>query len=100
MGDAKPIKKTIITVAIEHTWVGDLLVRLVPPAATGVGVIVLHNRSGGSADNLTRSYNPTTTSDLTLLTGKVPTGQWKLEVNDNATADTGNIQRFTVELEL
>lgn len=100
VGDTKAIKKTTVTVAVEHTWIADLMVKVVPPAATGVGPIVLHDRSGGSADNLNRSYNSTTTPELAQLNGKSPEGQWKLRVTDTATQDTGNILRFTVELAL
>lgn len=100
VADTKAIKKTSVTVAIEHTYIEDLIVKVVPPATTGVGPIILHDRSGGSADNLNRSYNATTTPDLAQLVGKSPAGQWKLQVSDNATQDKGNILRFAIELEL
>ena len=100
VADKKAIKKTTIAVAIEHTWVGDLVVKVAPPAATGVSPIVLHNRSGGNADNLNRSYNATTTPELAQLVGKSPVGKWELRVTDNATQDRGNILRFAIEIEL
>lgn len=100
VGDSKQIKAARITVAIEHTWIGDLIVRIVPPVTSGTGPIVLHNRTGGNTQNLNRSYDATSTPELAGLNGSSPTGAWTLEVEDKAQNDTGNILQFTVELDL
>jgi len=100
VGDTKPVKSVKIGVNIEHTYIGDLVVRIIAPNATGVGPIVLHNRSGGSIDNLNRSYDATSTPDLAQFVGTSPQGAWTLQVADKANQDTGKILRFTVELGL
>lgn len=100
VGDTKPMKSVKINVAIEHTYIGDLVVQVNPPNATGVGPIVLHNRSGGSTDNLNRSYDATNTPGLAQLVGTSPQGTWTLQVSDKADQDVGKILRFSVELDL
>ncbi len=51
----------VATVAVSlellHTYIGDLRITLTPPASTGAGSIVLHNRAGGSGKNLKRTYD-------------------------------------------
>lgn len=100
VGDKAAVKNVKISVAIVHTYIGDLVVQLVPPAGTGVGPIVLHNREGASTRNISRTYDPLTTSGLTQLVGKSPEGAWTLQVEDKSRQDVGKIERFTVELEL
>ena len=100
VGDTRSIKRARITVAIEHTWIGDLIVRVIPPTAVGTGPIVLHNRTGGGADNLNRSYDAASTPALGGLVGKSPEGRWTLEIEDHAQRDVGKILRFAVELDL
>lgn len=100
VGDTRAIKTVKVSVDIEHTYIGDLIVRLIPPAATGVGPIVLHNRAGGGTDNLKRSYDAASVSELGQLVGLSPQGEWVMDVNDRAKQDMGRILRFTVELGL
>ncbi|WP_433529038.1 S8 family peptidase [Micromonospora sp. CA-263727] len=77
-----------IEVRIYHTWIGDLTVSLVAPDGTAY---VLHNRTGGSADNIFQTY----TRDLS---GKAADGAWKLRVQDSASADTGYLDSWTLSL--
>lgn len=99
VGDVASVKNVKISVVIEHTYIGDLVVQLIPPSATGVGPIMLHNRQGASTRNISRTYDSLNTSDLTQLFGKSPQGSWTLQVEDKARHDVGKIERFTVELE-
>ncbi len=75
-----------VTVAIVHTYIGDLKVDLVAPDGT---LYNIHNRSGGSADNI----NKTVTLNLSSETLN---GTWKLRANDNASQDTGKIDSWSV----
>jgi PKD repeat protein len=75
-----------VTVAIVHTYQGDLKVDLVAPDGS---LYNIHNRSGGSADNI----NKTVTLNLST---EALNGTWKLRVNDNANADTGYINSWSV----
>jgi subtilisin-like proprotein convertase family protein len=75
-----------VTVAIVHTYIGDLKVDLVAPDGT---LYNIHNRSGGSADNINRT--------VTLnLSSEAMNGAWKLRVNDNASGDTGRIDSWSI----
>ncbi|MGE7388513.1 M4 family metallopeptidase [Streptomyces sp. NPDC004126] len=73
-----------VDVNIVHTYIGDLKVDLVAPDGS---VYNLHNRSGGSADNIVKSYTVNASSE-------VAQGVWKLRVNDNASLDTGKIDSW------
>ncbi len=77
---------TPVAVNIVHTYIGDLKVDLVAPDGS---VYVLHNRAGGSADNINTTY----TVDLST---ELRNGTWKLRVNDNANADTGYINSWSI----
>jgi subtilisin-like proprotein convertase family protein len=69
-----------------HTYIGDLTVDLVAPDGT---LYNLHNRSGGSADNI----NKTVTLNLS---SEAMNGTWKLRVNDNANGDVGRIDSWSI----
>ncbi|HYM87232.1 MAG TPA: S8 family serine peptidase, partial [Pseudoxanthomonas sp.] len=75
-----------INVNIVHTYKGDLKVDLVAPDGT---LYNIHNRTGGSTDNVTGTFTKN-------LTSEVLNGTWNLRVNDNANADTGYINSWTI----
>ncbi|MGW5345851.1 S8 family peptidase [Streptomyces sp. NPDC004050] len=76
-----------VSVDIKHTYIGDLKVDLVAPDGS---VYTLHNRSGGSADNILQTYSVNASSE-------VANGVWKLRVNDNANVDTGKIDSWALQ---
>jgi len=76
-----------VRAAIEHTYVADLKVVL----SHGDRELVLHDRTGGSSDNL--SLNLTTDQ----FSGAV-SGEWTLTVVDSAAIDTGNIASWSIEI--
>ena len=75
-----------VTVAIVHTYQGDLKVDLVAPDGT---LYNIHNRTGAGTDNI----NKTVTFDLSA---KPLNGTWNLRVNDNAAGDTGRIDSWSI----
>ncbi|MBW4677288.1 MAG: S8 family serine peptidase [Desmonostoc geniculatum HA4340-LM1] len=92
------VKSIKVTVDIEHTYIADLIVTLNPPASTGVPPIILHDRLGGSTDNIKTTYDEVNTPKLAAFKGKSPQGTWALEVADKANLDTGKIRSFTIEI--
>ncbi len=76
-----------VGVDIRHTYIGDLVVDVLAPDGT---VYNLHNRSGGSADNITRTYTVNAASE-------VANGTWRLRVRDAATQDTGTINTWSLQ---
>ncbi len=77
-----------VKVDIKHTYIGDLIVTLVAPDGKSV---VLHNRSGGSANNILQTY----TKGASAVTNS-GNGEWKLKVEDKAGGDTGYIDSWTL----
>ena len=95
VADARKVKSVRVGVDIEHTWIGDLVVRVKPPRADA---IVLHDRTGGGTHNLHATYDEVSTPALKALRGKSAAGKWVLEVEDKAREDTGRIRRFALEV--
>ncbi len=77
---------TPVAVNIVHTYKGDLKVDLVAPDGS---VYVLHNRAGGSADNIVQTFTVN-------LSSEALNGTWNLRVNDNAANDTGYINSWSI----
>ncbi len=77
---------TKVDVNIVHTYRGDLVVDLVAPDGTAYN---LHNRSGGSADNLVQSYTVNASAE-------VANGTWNLRVRDAAGQDVGYINSWKI----
>nr|WP_206859858.1 S8 family serine peptidase [Lysobacter changpingensis] len=75
-----------VSIDIAHTYRGDLKVDLVAPDGTPFN---LHNRSGGSADNLVK------TVELDL-SNKPLDGTWRLRVYDGARGDTGRLRQWSI----
>ncbi|MFD6875593.1 MULTISPECIES: S8 family serine peptidase [unclassified Streptomyces] len=75
-----------VGVNIVHTYIGDLKVDLVAPDGS---VYTVHNRAGGSTDNINQTYTVNASSE-------VANGTWKLRVNDNAGGDTGRIDSWNL----
>lgn len=98
VGDTKGIKEVRIDVNIEHTYIGDLVVCIRPPAGMGVAPVTLHNRAGGGADNLKTTYDHVNTPALDTVVGKDPQGMWTLSVEDKARRDVGMIRSVSVRL--
>ncbi len=98
IANTSPIKSIKVNVDIEHTFIGDLIVTLLPAVQIGILPIVLHDRQGGATDNIKTTYDEVNTLKLAAFKGKSPQGTWTLEVADKAEADTGNIRSFTIEI--
>ncbi len=86
-----------VRVNITHTYQGDLEVSLIGPDNT---TVLLHNRTGGTADNINTEYPDLTVpaQSLSAFTGKAINGAWKLKVRDLASADTGTLVNWTLSL--
>ncbi len=78
-----------IYVNITHSWIGDLIVTLTSPTGTSA---VLHNASGGSEQDLDKTFSSS------AFNGEVATGDWTLNVSDNAAADTGSLNNWAITI--
>ena len=86
--DDNPVDGISVSVDISHTWRGDLRAVL---SHDGVEV-VLHDRAGGSADDLRETWT------LSDFAGTSSHGEWVLHVSDHATRDTGTIRRLSITM--
>jgi subtilisin-like proprotein convertase family protein len=88
--EAMTLTNASVDLDIPHTWKGDLLVTLVAPSGKEV---VLHNRTGGSTDNVSGSF------DLSeALKGESAKGTWTLRVEDKARQDVGTLKSWALNL--
>ncbi len=85
--DTFAFKGLAVTVDIEHTWRGDLLVELLKD---GAKVATLSDRAGGSAQNLTQTFTFTPAQ----VGGDAAKATWTLKVTDTAAQDTGRVKSF------
>jgi subtilisin-like proprotein convertase family protein len=77
-----------VEVHIVHTRRGDLIVNLVAPDGS---LYLLHNATGGNADNIDQTYTVN-------LSSEVANGTWKLRVQDTRRRNTGFINSWTLTL--
>ncbi len=99
VGDTRPIREIKVDVDIRHSYVGDLVVKLKPPAGQGGEEVVLHRKDeGGSQDDLVQIFTRDEIPELADLEGKSLPGSWTLEVADVYDQDQGEIRSFGLEL--
>ena len=104
---------------LDHTWVGDLIVKLTSPAGTTVTLMSRPGGIGNSGNNFcdtvlddagltsiqaivpagapfSGTFAPN--SPLSAFDGQDPNGTWVLNVSDNQGADTGSVRRFSLAI--
>jgi subtilisin family serine protease len=82
-----------VQINISHTYIGDLRVDLFAPDGTGV---VLHNNTGGSANDLGRTYSVQDTPALRPLLDRSVRGTWQLRVIDSFRFDVGRLNDWRI----
>jgi len=90
------VRDIAVSVDITHTYIGDLSVSLIAPNGTR---IALHDRAGGSTDNLIKTYSGATTPSLASLRGLPAQGAWRLHVADLDARDVGKLNRWGLRIE-
>ncbi|HLL52240.1 MAG TPA: S8 family serine peptidase [Myxococcaceae bacterium] len=87
--DSLGILSLSVTVDITHTYIGDLEVSVIAPSGT---TAILHNRGGGSTDNLHQTYS------VTAFNGQNTQGAWRLKVRDLASVDVGTLDNWRLTI--
>ena len=88
VSDSGTATSVSVAVDITHTYIGDLKIDLIAPDGTAR---TLHNRSGGSTNDIDQTYAPSF--------GSIPiSGAWKLQINDNYNADPGTLNSWTLTI--
>lgn len=88
--DSLTVWNTACEVNITHTYIGDLMVKLISPLGTEA---ILHNRAGGSTDNIHQTYYPTE------FRNEESQGPWTLFVSDNDRLDLGTLDSWTLTID-
>lgn len=84
-----------VTVDLVHTYKGDLLIELLSPDGK---VVILHNRSGGSLDNIKGTFGADLASAQSLagLAQVTQSGNWSLRITDKASRDVGTLKSWSL----
>jgi subtilisin-like proprotein convertase family protein len=98
VGDPSTVSALSVQVDLRHTWIGDLVISLNPPVGSGIPVITLHDRAGGSAKDLSQRWDESNVAALSGVAGKSCKGKWALEVKDVAAHDTGTLLSWGLTL--
>lgn len=95
VADQGTISSVKISLDITHTFIGDLIIRLLSPRGTPVA---LHNRNGSSTKNINKTFDIQNTPGLSILNGEPLNGNWTLEISDVAAIDTGIFNTWTLQI--
>jgi subtilisin-like proprotein convertase family protein len=100
VNDAFCVGDVDVDIDITHTYIGDLIVDLTSPEGRTVR---LHNRTGGTTNDLVTTYDDSTNPPdgpgaLADFNGENANGTWTLFVSDNAGADTGMLNDWTLRI--
>ncbi|HEY9633090.1 MAG TPA: proprotein convertase P-domain-containing protein [Coleofasciculaceae cyanobacterium] len=89
------IQDLAVSVDITHPWLGDLRVALTLPDST---TLCLHDRTGGAASKLVRTWHLQELPTQKPLRGSNAGGTWQLQVADLAAKDVGKLNRWHIEV--
>ncbi len=95
--DTATVLSVEVSLDIEHTYRGDLIVALVGPSGS---VVTLHNRGGTFEDDLVATFSAADVPALNTLTAQSARGAWTLRVSDHAHRDTGTLKSWKLMLGL
>ena len=82
-----------VSVDINHTWIADLQISVRSPTGTDV---ILHDGTGGNADDVVNTYTATNTPALGGLEDQPISGDWQLRVSDRVGQDIGKLNNWRV----
>ncbi|MGQ4649307.1 S8 family serine peptidase [Lyngbya aestuarii] len=95
VNDSGLVKEIKVTVDIEHDFLGDLEVRIIPPTGQ---TVLLQNRTLGVQTQLQETYVWETAPALKQLLNQPAAGIWRLQVVDYAPTDTGELKSWDLVL--
>jgi M6 family metalloprotease-like protein len=96
IGERGKVKAIKARVSIIHPYIGDLQVELIAPSGQR---IMLHDRLGGSQDDLKQTWDSASLAALTGLAGQSIQGTWTLAIRDLERRDTGRLNWWGLEIE-
>ncbi|WP_299223005.1 T9SS type A sorting domain-containing protein [uncultured Psychroserpens sp.] len=111
VSDTTPIESMTVTVNLSHTWISDLLIRVVHPDGTTFAnlwagdcgdndnISVTFDDNGGAivcASPTTGTYAPT--DALSIFNGMDPSGDWTILIADFFAGDTGTLDDWSIDI--
>ncbi|MDF0594179.1 proprotein convertase P-domain-containing protein [Methanotrichaceae archaeon M04Ac] len=94
--EAANLTSIMVSIDISHTFVGDLRLTLIAPSGK---FVVVHDRNGGSSNDIRQTFDLKTTPELGSLIGQFIQGDWTLLVQDLGSRDVGRLNRWELEIE-
>ena len=82
-----------------HLLLNQYLHRVVHGGTTFTAPVRLHDRTGGSKNDIKRSYAADSTPELDDLRDTAVQGRWQLRVRDTAGWDVGTLNAWSITLE-
>ena len=98
VSESARLEQLAVHVDLLHTYIGDLVITLRPPQGSSLSEVVLHDRAGGTTDNLKKVFDSSNAPKLAAYAGASAAGRWTLRISDQAAADTGTLLSFGLEL--
>lgn len=95
ISDAELVRNIRVYVQINHSFMGDLEIRLRPPVGD---MILLQGRTLGRKSRLDMIYSLETTPLLGQILNQSAKGRWQLHVIDSAQMDTGELKQWQLEI--
>jgi len=89
------VSSVTIDLDITHTYIGDLVIKLVSPRGTPA---TLMERNGGSAKNILKTFDLQNAPTLSRFNGESASGNWTLIVSDAAAIDIGILNKWTINI--
>jgi len=89
------VRSLQVSVAIEHSFLGDLQISLTSPSNQ---TVLLQSRTLGRSTRLQNTYTLQTTALLRRFLNQPAQGRWQLRVVDAAEGDTGTLSSWTLTL--
>jgi len=86
VGDDVEVEKAKIYLDISHTYIGDLVITLAGP---GGQTHTLHNKQGGSQDDIKKSYEIVPAGSIA--------GAWTLKIEDTYAQDLGTLNNWKID---
>ena len=99
--DAYCIGDVDVILDLTHTYIGDLVVEVTSPTGT---VVRFHDRTGGTAEDIHAVYDgeggtvPDGPGTMADWIGEIVTGTWTMTVADNAGADEGSLDYWSLKI--
>ncbi|HEY9908105.1 MAG TPA: S8 family serine peptidase [Thermosynechococcaceae cyanobacterium] len=93
--DAATVQDIQVRVTIDHSFLGDIEINLIAPTGQ---VVPLQSRILGRRTELRATYTLQTTPALKRLVNLPTQGTWRLQVVDQAMADTGTLKEWQLAI--